>query len=74
MFVPVPSGSAPAGLSMQSGSNGVGAGVGGIVGAPVGAAPGQVAFEHVAHAVLDVPEHPPLLYLPDPQVAHVLHE
>ena len=26
------------------------------------------------HAVSDAPEHPPLLYSPVPQVAHVLHE
>ena len=26
------------------------------------------------HAVSDVPEHPPLLYLPAPQVAQVGHE
>ena len=25
------------------------------------------------HTVLEEPEHPPLLYLPAPQVAHVLH-
>ena len=33
----------------------------------------QLAFEQVEHAVLDVPEHPPLLYLPEPHVAQVLH-
>jgi hypothetical protein len=31
---------------------------------------GNVCTEH---AVLEAPEHPPLLYLPAPQVAHVLH-
>ena len=34
----------------------------------------QLVLEQVAHAVLDVPEQPPLLYLPAPQVAQVLHE
>ena len=31
-------------------------------------------LEQVVHTVLDVPEHPPLLYLPAPQVAQVEHE
>ena len=33
----------------------------------------QLVLEQVEHAVLDVPEQPPLLYLPVPQVAQVEH-
>ena len=35
--------------------------------------PVQLALEQVAHTASDVPEHPPLLYLPAPQVAQVEH-
>ena len=34
----------------------------------------QLVLEQVEHAVLDVPEQPPLLYLPVPQVAQAEHE
>ena len=34
----------------------------------------QLMLEQVVHAVLDVPEQLPLLYLPAPQVAQVEHE
>jgi hypothetical protein len=33
----------------------------------------QFTLEHAEHAVVEVPEHPPLLYLPDAHDAHVLH-
>ena len=33
----------------------------------------QLMLEQVEHAVSEEPEHPPLLYLPVPHVAHVLH-
>ena len=33
----------------------------------------QFWLEHVEQAVSAVPEHPPLLYLPDAQLVHVLH-
>ena len=36
--------------------------------------PVQLALEQVAHTASDVPEHPPLLYLPALQVAQVEHE
>ena len=34
----------------------------------------QLMLEQVEHAVLEEPEHPPLLYLPAPQVAQPGHE
>ena len=34
----------------------------------------QLMLEQVAHAVLEEPEQPPLLYLPAPQVAQSGHE
>ena len=33
----------------------------------------QLVLEQVEHAASEVPEQPPLLYLPVPHVAHVLH-
>ena len=34
----------------------------------------QLVLEQVEHWVLEAPEHPPLLYLPVPQVPQVVHE
>ena len=33
----------------------------------------QLMLLQTEHAVFKVPEHPPLLYLPEAHVAHVLH-